>query len=78
MLHYRPEKSGRIITCCAVLHNICIAAHPDFIPEEFHNLRNVLHHANNVPEEPARVVLVRGEAERRRIVDVLEARRNRD
>lgn len=65
VLRYSPEKVGKIVNACVILHNICIAANLN-LDEEIINEEEV----NQIFQNDAQEIIFRqGEATRRRIVN---------
>lgn len=72
-LHYDPERAGKIILACCVLHNMCIKAGvsaPELSQDDFdfENSRQVI----SQPPTSATDALRRGQRERERVVNLLE------
>lgn len=73
-LHYKPEKAGRIINACAILHNICINRGDridDFVDDELpnENFEDEEYYNNERYNEDGAALLDRGRIVRERIIN---------
>jgi len=77
MLRYTPVKAGKIITACAVLHNMCINGNAHQYLEAGGPLRNDFRRDDVPVPPPGGVDLFRqGRAARQRLVEYLQQRRH--